>query len=75
MRFEDLQAEALKLSTEEREKLVKRLILSLDQGPEPDPELEQVWAQEAERRYQEFLHGREEAIPAEEVFRAVRAAL
>lgn len=40
-----------------------------------DPEVEQLWAEEAERRYQEFLDGKVEAIPGEEALKRIRASL
>jgi|GEM_PF-6516310 len=36
---------------------------------------EQTWAEEAERRYRELKTGVVEAVPSEEVFRAVRSRL
>lgn len=39
-----------------------------------DPELGRLWAEEAERRYQDYLDGKEEAVPGEEVIRRLRAA-
>jgi hypothetical protein len=33
-----------------------------------DPEVAQLWGEEAERRYQEFLDGKVEAVPGEEHF-------
>lgn len=38
-----------------------------------DPELERLWAEEAERRYQDYLDGKEKAVPGEEVIRRLRA--
>jgi len=38
-----------------------------------DPALERLWAEEAERRYQDYLDGKEEAVPGEEVIRRIRA--
>jgi hypothetical protein len=40
-----------------------------------DPELGRLWAEEAERRYQDYLDGKEEAVPGEEAIRRVRATL
>ena len=40
-----------------------------------DPEVAQLWAEEAERRYQEFLDGKVEAVPGEEALKRIRAAL
>jgi putative addiction module component (TIGR02574 family) len=77
MTFEELKAKALRLSAEDREKLLQSLILSLDgvdPDQEPDPEIRQAAIEEAERRYQDYLEGKVEAIPGEEVFRKYRAA-
>jgi hypothetical protein len=38
-----------------------------------DPEFERLWAEEAERRYQDYLDGKEEAVPGEEAIRRIRA--
>jgi Putative addiction module component len=43
---EDLEAEVLQLPTEIRARLIERLIASLD----VDPEIEEAWATEVERR-------------------------
>ena len=75
MTFEELEAKALKLSAEERDKLVQSLILSLDEDSEPDPEHERLWREEIERRCLEIDEGRAELIPAEEVFRSIRSGL
>jgi Putative addiction module component len=39
------------------------------------PELERLWVEEAERRYQDYLDGKEEAVPGEEAIRRIRATL
>jgi hypothetical protein len=39
------------------------------------PELERLWVEEAERRYQEILDGKVETISGEEAIRRARAAL
>jgi hypothetical protein len=44
-------------------------------GHAVDPEIERLWAQEAERRYQEFLDGKVQAIPGQEALRRIRATL
>jgi putative addiction module component (TIGR02574 family) len=75
MKLEELEQEALKLPVEGRAKLAHVLILSLDQDVEPDPENQKLWVEEAERRYQDFREGKAEAIPGDEAFRRVRAAL
>lgn len=76
--FEELEAAALRLSRERRQDLLQALILSLDEvdaGQEPDPEIRQLGAEEAERRYQDYLDGKTEPIPGDEVFGKYRAAL
>ena len=50
---EALEAEALQLSAAERARLVERLIASLD----IDPEVEEAWAAEVERRNAEIESG------------------
>jgi putative addiction module component (TIGR02574 family) len=50
---EALEAEALRLSAAERARLVERLIASLD----IDPEVEEAWAAEVERRNAEIESG------------------
>jgi len=78
MTFEELKAEALKLSHEERGKLARSLIFSLDgldDEAEPDPEIERLWVEEAERRYQDWVAGKVQAIPLEEAIREIRKSL
>lgn len=48
-----LEAEALQLPPAERARLVEKLIASLD----VDPEIEEAWAQEVERRNSEIENG------------------
>ena len=62
----ELEAEARKLPSRERARLVRRLIASLDAGP--DGEAEQVWLDEAERRLAAYRRGEIAAIPGDEVF-------
>lgn len=71
MNAEELESEALKLSYDERERLAHALMLSLDS----DPEVVQLWVAEAERRYEDYLEGRAEAVPGAEALRRIRAAL
>ena len=73
---EQLEQEALKLAPEERAKLAASLISSLDSdGDESitDEEWREAWAAEAERRLAEIEADPSLAIPAEEVFRRIRA--
>ncbi len=64
--LEFLKTEALKLAPGARARLAERLLESLDAlSPE---EIEELWADEAERRVAEHRAGRTKTIPAEEVF-------
>jgi putative addiction module component (TIGR02574 family) len=65
--FSRVEADALRLSAKERALLARQLIESLD--PADDVEIERLWAEEAERRYQEYKKGNIPARSAEEVFR------
>ena len=74
--LERIEAEALKLPVEERERLVERLLASLDgladrdeRGPAfATPELERYWVEESHRRMKLIESGEMETYPAEEVF-------
>ena len=79
-----LAAEALKLSVEDRERLVEGLIRSLDRDRDPahgkfggfdSAEIQNYWLDEAERRMQWVREGRMKTYPAEEVLANVRAQL
>ena len=66
-----VEAEALKLTAEERVQLADRLIASLFE----DTEIEEAWAAEVERRIEEIEDGRAKLIPAAEAIARARAAL
>lgn len=55
--------DALKLDVQDRAALAQRLLVSLEELSEE--EAEQLWAEEAQRRYAEYRAGRAEAIPAD----------
>jgi putative addiction module component (TIGR02574 family) len=59
---ESLEAEALQLSPGERARLIDRLIASLD----ADPEVEEAWAAEVERRQAEIESGAARLLPGPE---------
>jgi putative addiction module component (TIGR02574 family) len=69
--LEMLEAQALKLSPEERAQLADRLIASLFQ----DNEIEEAWAVEVERRIKEIEGGRAQLIPAADAIARARAAV
>jgi putative addiction module component (TIGR02574 family) len=56
---------ALTLPAIERVAIVESLLTSLDH---PDASIDEVWAEEAEKRLTAFNEGRMKAIPADEVF-------
>ena len=64
---------ALKLATTERAVLAQHLITSLDTLD--DAENEDLWLEEADRRYQAYKQGRISARPAEEAIRDTRARI
>ena len=68
--LEIVEAQALKLSPEERAQLADRLITSLFE----DHEIENTWAAEVERRIEEVESGRAKLIPAADSIARARAA-
>jgi putative addiction module component (TIGR02574 family) len=67
MSSKEILEQALKLKPEERFMVVEGLLNSLD---EPDRKLDDIWAEEAEKRLKAYREGRLEGIPMEEVFKA-----
>ena len=63
--FKDVFREAFELPENQRATLAGLLIESLESPPEPD--VEEVWAEEAERRWQEIEAGSARTLPWEEV--------
>jgi putative addiction module component (TIGR02574 family) len=63
---EEILKEALKLKPEERFLLVEGLIKSID---EPNKKIDDIWAEEAEKRLRAYREGRLEGIPMEEIFK------
>ena len=67
--LEVLEAEALKLAPVERSHLLERLIASLDS----DPEVEEAWEREADRREAELESGSTLAVSGQEAISRLRA--
>ena len=65
MSTKEILEQALKLKPEEKFVLVEAIIKSLD---EPDKKLDEIWAEEAERRLMAYREGKLESIPMEEIF-------
>jgi putative addiction module component (TIGR02574 family) len=70
-RLEAVEAQALKLTAEERAQLADRLIASLF----ADHEIESAWAAEVERRIDDIESGRAKLIPAAESIARARSAI
>ena len=69
--IEALQAQALRLTPDERIQLADRLIASVFE----DHEVEEAWEVEVERRIEEIESGRSKLIPAAEAIVRARAAI
>ncbi|WP_275097475.1 addiction module protein [Sedimenticola hydrogenitrophicus] len=68
-----IESEALALPLEERTRLVIHLLESIESRPVSDPKkVEAAWVAESNRRYEAYLRGEEQAIPAEDVFAELR---
>lgn len=66
-----LEAEVLKLTAADRVHLLERLIASLD----ADPEVEEAWEREADRREAELESGSVAAVAGHEAIARLRARL
>lgn len=66
MSTKELLDEAMKLKPEDRFTLVESLIKSLD---EPDKKLDDIWAEESEKRLKAYREGKLDGIPMEEIFK------
>ncbi len=71
--LEKCEQQVKKLSLQERETLIRRLIEGLDISEERD--LEQLWIEEAVRRLELHRQGKIASRPAPEVFADARARL
>jgi len=73
MAFEELEKHARALTVEEKAALARILIEELDTAI--DPNAEQLWLEEAQRRYEAFLRGELEAHSGDEVMQRARDRL
>jgi len=69
---EEMYEQVMKLSKDERRKLI-RLLAKSEDGHESQAEVERLWNEEATQRYQDYKEGKVEAIPADEVFQRLEA--
>ena len=73
MKFNQIEAEALNLSKEERAELAQKLLLSLETPSEK--EIAEDWLMEAQRRARDLDEGIVQPISAEKVRRKAQALL
>ena len=64
---------AMSLDVRDRATLAERLLASLDDLT--DEEAERLWAEEAQRRLEQYRAGRAKAVPAEEVHKKAKSLL
>ena len=68
---EELYKEALALSAEERDELIRLLSKRANNGY-ASPEIEKAWTEEIEQRERDLAEGRDQWIPGDEVMRELR---
>mgnify|MGYP002346348514 FL=1 len=66
MSINELLEQALTLNVNERTKLIDELFKSIDK---PDEEIDQIWANEANRRLEAYWKGEIKAVPMEDIFK------
>jgi putative addiction module component len=71
--FDEIQEQARRLPSSQKAELARILIEELDGSVDRDTE--QLWLEEAQRRYDAYLKGEIEAIPGEVVMRRARERL
>ena len=71
--FADLEKEVRSLGSREKAALAHILIQDLDTSA--DENTEQIWVEQARKRYQEFKEGKIEALPGDEVMHRARQHL
>jgi hypothetical protein len=73
VRFDDIERQVRLLPAKEKAALARLLIEDLDQSC--DGNVEQLWIEEAQRRYDAYRRGELEARPGDEVMNRARARL
>jgi len=71
----DVMTQALELSREDRAKLARELLVSLDEPLEDAPEAEAAWLAEIERRIAEVDAGKARSVPWPEARERILARL
>ena len=65
MSSKEILQKALSLKPEERFLIIEGLLKSLD---EPDLKIDEIWAEEAEKRLEAYRNGNLKGVPMEEIF-------
>jgi hypothetical protein len=71
--FDEIQKQAQMLTAQQKAALAHQLIEDLDSSSEAD--VEQVWIEESQRRYQAYLRGELQSIPGDEAMANARNRL
>ena len=66
MSGKEILEQALKLKPDERFMVIEGILKSLD---EPDKTIDDIWAEEAEKRLKAYRDGRLQGIPMEDIFK------
>jgi putative addiction module component (TIGR02574 family) len=72
---QQIETDALGLPVNERARLARRLIESLDEEIEDPAEVERAWETEIQRRLDEYRAGKAQTTPATDVFSEARRRL
>ena len=71
--FDDIEKQARSLPMKEKAAVARVLIEDLDMSVDKD--VERLWIEEAQSRYQAYLKGELEALPGEDVMKRARERL
>jgi len=71
--YQELEKQALALSFRQKAALARTLIEDLDSTE--DGQIEDLWIEEAQRRYEAYLTGNLEAVPGQEAMQRARQRL
>ena len=71
--IEKLEREIRSLSPGQKVELLRSLITELDAPADPD--VEQAWLEEAQRRHRELIEGKVTGVPGERIFENLRSRL
>ena len=69
----EIKDQALQLLPKDRTRLAGKLLTSLDENSEAAEEIEQLWASESQRRFQELQEGVAQGMSASEGFWDLRS--